>query len=360
MDKINFNTEYNKLLHKTDEYKKTYEDYLKYINIKLIVNLLNTYDIFDNPTLDKLNEVFNLFIIKKNESDIKHVPYIKDEKQIKIKRKNLMKYIHPDKILLLYGNDNHIKYISKFSEVFIKMNNDINLSSEDILVFIYNDNEDLFNIIVNKLSENKLISNNEIKYIKTKVNNNIVFKDIKISETYDIFPIYINMFVRLHNMLEAATPINRFVNDIYIIINSIFNFIKEIIKDKNIKLYKSKHDLLPNIMQIFKINKMNKYIEIMLILNTYLPHCYIKLIEIFKVNSYLGTIYISSSYISNSDFLEAIKLDFIYGSNKYSIDMIKKLYNNENIKEYIDMIGLMDTYDNSLLSMSNIDDFEII
>ena len=69
---------------------------------------------------------------------------------------------------------------------------------------------------------------------------------------------------------------------------------------------------------------VDRYVDILLSLRTYLPNCYVKMIELFKIRTDLG--YIADPIFIRIDyFVEELVKDFVFGVNKYTLDQIRLL-----------------------------------
>ena len=373
MSKINFTTEYNKLLGKFVEYKDEYDTHMNNINIKMFINMLDKYNIFDKITREKLDEFFNVFTIKKEEKEIKFIPHISStSNKLKIKRKQLLVYLHPDKIDSLYNNI-ELDLRTYFTQLIQKINSESNMSSYDILLHIYKTNEQVFELIVSKLTEKKLISNNEIKNIK-KILYNIIYtqQHSKISknkyDVWDIFPFEINHFVSMYNTLNKSEPMQKFISDIWFIVNSIYDVLKKTIS-KIENIYNLKN--VDNITQLFKIAHIDNCYDILMIMKKFLPNSYVKMISVFKINNNINYI-CDGIFIRTDNFSEELGKDYMYGKNVIFTDMLDLLKskistvltdkeNEEKIENLISTIkGIKLEFIESGIYPSNIEDYENI
>lgn len=333
MANVNFAKEYNKLLRKSNEFAIEYASYLKFINIKSLVYLLNKYDVLSVSDKIHFNEFFDMFVIEKDGETSRYIPFIMESKcKIKLKRKQLLKYLHPDKIQMLYGNIQH-DMPTYFNTLLTEINGNDNLTTFDILEKIFTSNPVIFDIVTKRLLDNKLVSNNEIKSVKSNAKVHIANTTYYAQHSqspprkYDVhsmFPVEIQTFVNMYNMLKEEEPIQRFKSDIFLILNSVFTVIRPIVR----KISESKLIInskgVANIMQIFKLAKLDRYVDILLSLRTYLPNCYVKMIELFKIRTDLG--YIADPIFIRIDyFVEELVKDFVFGVNKYTLDQIRLL-----------------------------------
>jgi LysM repeat protein len=374
MSKINFTTEYNKLLGKFVEYKDEYDAHMNNINIKMFINMLDKYNIFDKNTREKLDKFFNIFTIKKEENEIKFIPHISSTtNKLKIKRKQLLVYLHPDKIDSLYNIKLDLR--TYFTQLIQKVNSKQNMSSHDILSDIYKTNEQVFELVISKLTEKNLISNNEIKNIK-KISNIKIYtqQHSKIPknkyDVWDIFPFEINHFVSMYNTLNKSEPMQKFICDIWFIVSSIYDVLKKTISKigKNFDLRN-----VNNITQLFKLAHIDNCYDILMIMKKFLPNSYVKMLSIFIIHNNLGYI-CDGLFIRNEYFAKELGKDYMYGKNNIFTDMIDLLKNkfsavltddNEENKEKIEnliseikeiKLGFIE----SGIYPSNIEDYENI
>lgn len=355
---VNFDKEYNKLLKKIDEYKTEYESNFNILNIKSLIYLLDEHDIFSESDKAYFNKFFNIFVLNKNQpNEQKYIPFIKEEKICKLKRKQLLKYLHPDKILFLYGDTFNIKFHNYFSEFMKFANNNLSSDSETLLEKICKDNEEVFDTVTNKLFNDKFLSNNEIKSIRSIAKNKLYYDQHLNNNTtkynvYSIFPLEVIMFVELYETLKNEIPMQRFKGDIIRILSAIYRFLEKNCKLEEINKVKIKNEnYLPNIMQLFKLSDMTKCTDVMLILKLYLPNSYAKIIDIFNVCYYKNTgikIFPKISVsIYSSDFNNDIEKDFLYGCTIIAENEIHKLKAifQQNLNELLEKKGSLTEID---------------
>ena len=362
MSHINFNKEYNKLLNKINEYKTEYEGYLRLINIKSFVHILNKYGVLTNSDKVYFNRFFNMFVIVNDNVEQTYVPYI-SECSTTIKRKVLLKYLHPDKIKQLYGNDVDVLYGAYFTIITTQTNQNQNTSSDVILQNMCKENEPVFDIVTAKLLQNKLLSNNKIKSIKSTAKNQTYYAQQPENkyDVYKIFPTEIQSFVYLYGTLQNNEPIARFISDVYLLLSSIFTYLNKACKtQKMFKLItKNKLNLVPNLIQYFKLIKNNDCVDVMLALKNYLPNCYIKMIELFPTRNTYGFSISDPIFVRKENFSEELTKDFVYSENKRVASELAKVLNTYETKLNNCSIGeqqkIQDTIDEIMISIKKLE-----
>ena len=371
---INFDEEYMKLIKIFNTYNAEYQLYLKSINLREFVTQLEPYDILNNESKRKLNILLNIQV-KINEPN--NNPNNADNndnnnsKKIKmIKKKILLKYLHPDKITCLYGesiNNDHKDY---FCELMKKINNNTSFTSLSILLEIHKDNLEIFNLVIAKLLETNILTdidkNNIITFCE-KTNNSKKKSNVyseyfanKMKSVYDftnLFPSKVNTFVMLCNQLEYSTPTERFYNDVFIIINSICEkliyffkqneFICQLLKEKNITSFKTNPS---NIMQLLKIID-NDLFKVMLIFKSFLPNCYVAMISKFIIHHvylYKNDIAILDPiFVRQEDFSTQLDNDYVLGVNKHNLKNMEKIIEmNPDVAMMLNNTQEFTNYDN--------------
>lgn len=300
-----FKKEYNKMQNAIKKFHDEYMSLINVTNIKTIYELLLEQSILSDYDVKYFNNLFHMFLLNPNvNTPLQHIPYINDKK-IKLKKKQLSRFIHPDKIIQKYGTSIFNEYKDYFSEFFKYLYNNSNTSTST-LEHIFTTNETIFQLIIDKLLENNLISNNEIKQIKQNAKNEIYNTNhtIVLPQVYSMFSTEINLFVMQYNILNNYTAKQRWFHDVNLLLKSVINNLYDNI---NNELW------IPdgNIMEIFKRNNMHQQVNILLIVKTYLKNCYEYIIGLYEVHETLKYIKKPIYLISTDDEKKSILLDML-------------------------------------------------
>lgn len=357
MNEINFAEEYEKLQKKSNEYDTQYNTYLKCINIRELVNKLNESDILNESTKNHFNSFFSKIYSDPNDvrsNDTK-------SKNKKIKRKILLRYLHPDKIEILYGREINEKYQNTFSEIVMKINNDHSTPTMTILTEICESHHAIFEIVIDKLSQDKILNPDDVASIKEKAKTNNQPNDEKKSNSlkfqfetlssqneyynsdyksnfYNSFPIYVHTFVMMYNRIQKSSPIERFGTDLFLLLECIFQRLRDIVRTHDLlQIQFSPIDIVPNIMQLLKLNN-HIFFDTMLSIKQFVPNCYAKMISLFYLYKITegGKYYIRDEiFIGYENFSKEIAKDFEYGTDKHTLTEMEKIINSIN-PDFID------------------------
>lgn len=322
-----FKKEYNKMQNAIKKFHDEYMSLINVTNIKTMYELLLEQSILSDNNVKHFNDLFHMFLLNPNvtnDTQVPHVPYINDKK-IKLKKNQLSRFIHPDKILQIYGTSIFNEYQDYFSELFKYLYKDSN-TCLNTLEHVFTNNKTIFQLLIDKLTEKNLISNNEIKSIKQNAMNKIYNTNhtIQLPKVYSMFPLEINLFVTQYNILNNYTVEQRWFYDINILLRSVINNIYDNINDS---LW------IPNvnIMEIFKRNNMHQQVNILLIVKTYLKNCYKYIISMFVVHETLKYIKRPLILSTSDDLKENILLDMIECiSNPVSKHTMESIIEEEN------------------------------
>lgn len=344
MNKRSFITEYNKLLSEMDRFKNEYDRLIRESNLKFLFEALINMNILSHNTSMNLEFIFNTFKLKINNTEEKYIPYIYEKQtKLKLKRKELLKYIHPDKLNLMYNQDMS-SYYEYSTYLFTQIDGKCSL---DILNKIFTDNYSFFNIVTKKLLNDCKISNNELKMINGENKRNIYFSQHKpsLNKVYDIFSVELNYFFILYSQLSEIEPNVRFSNDVTYVIEDVITFLNNRFKNLCKELEKYTLRILEqeficnysiilsqtnaiNILQILKLLPTPEIIDVLKYIYHFFPLLYKHIVSESKI---YGTI------LSSIVTITSIYLDI---SKNNSIDICKNPYYENDILKDVNISNL--------------------